>query len=79
MDALLISVSGENWIVCKEEPVETLEAIGSRVEMAADITLSPSINALPIISSGTKFSLVSSYFHSFVQSLSFYFFIGLSY
>lgn len=67
-----MSVSGKNWIVCKEEPVEILEAMDSRVEVAADITPSPSVNALPIISSGKKFSLASCNFHSFVQSLSFY-------
>ncbi|KAH9722159.1 hypothetical protein KPL70_006645 [Citrus sinensis] len=53
-------LKGKNWIVCKEEPVEILEAMGSRVEVAADITPPPSVNALPIISSGKKFSLASS-------------------
>lgn len=75
-----MSVSGKNWIVCKEEPVEILEAMGSRVEVAADITPPPSsVNALPIISSGKKFSLASCNFHSFVQSLSFYCLIELCY
>lgn len=74
-----MSVSGKNWIVCKEGPVEILEAMGSRVEVAADITPPPSVNALPIISSGKKFSLASCNFHSFVQSLSFYCLIELCY
>ncbi|XP_024045419.1 uncharacterized protein LOC102621969 isoform X6 [Citrus sinensis] len=53
-------LKGKNWIVCKEEPVEILEAMGSRVEVAADITPPPSVNALPIISSAQSFDIQTS-------------------